>query len=440
MPLGIYIGNDNGVSITSSGSRNWTPQNIVLTVIAGGIRITWLVRNNTLETEVWIKQDLGDLVLITTTGFGIETYDYLCDAGHDYTVELRAKLDDTILSVPTGFTAVDQTGGIVRLTCDAVIDADHYVWSANIAGAGHSVIAITVNPTYVHNVGGSTQVLYKVRAKEGTLPVYSNYTSEIDLTTASMYDVASSALFTRMTALSETPADARKTIIDTAIIADKAASFWTAKYDAFWLFASHGANSSLLNILTDAINCEKVSTPTVTTDRGIAGAAGKAIKTNFNPSTGVNYTRNNCSIGFYIRNNVGTDTPAASAENSAFHGISAYPRGTANAYYISCNSNYGTGANSDSKGMWIITRDASDHFHIYRNGTEVSAPVKASEALVNLILYFLIQNNNGTLVNGGGNTQELALGFVGAYMSQAEVTSFQTIWVDGYLNSIGAKV
>jgi uncharacterized protein (TIGR02145 family) len=168
-----------------SSTPYWSPRNVVLASITGGIRITWDA-DARYETEIWLGINGGTKTLITTIAPNIGTYDYICEGGVALAFDLRFKDDNTILSVPTGFTAVDQTGGIVRLTCDAVTGADHYVWSANIAGAGHSVIATTVNPTYDHNVGGNTQVLYKVRAKEGTLPVYSNYTSEIDITTVAV--------------------------------------------------------------------------------------------------------------------------------------------------------------------------------------------------------------------------------------------------------------
>ncbi len=190
----------NSVGSSQSWSSYWTPQNVVLTPITGGFRITWVNARADTETEIWIKQDSGTLTLITTTAPTITTYDYICDAGHDYTVELRAKLDQTVLSVPTNFTATDNLDGTVTVECDPVTGADHYVWSANIAGVGYSIIATTVNPTYLHNVGEGTQVLYKVRAKEGTLPVYSSYTSEIDITTAVICDADAVTLFNRMIA------------------------------------------------------------------------------------------------------------------------------------------------------------------------------------------------------------------------------------------------
>lgn len=167
---------------TGIGIQSWTPQYIILTQIAGGIRITWS-SSAIYETEIYVSVDGGVYSLVTTTGLTIGTYDYIITSGSVFDFKLRYKNDKTILDVPVGFTVIDQTGGIVRLTCDSVINADHYEWWANIASAGYALVSTTVNPTYDHNVGGSTEVKYKVRAKEGTLPVYSSYTSEIDITT-----------------------------------------------------------------------------------------------------------------------------------------------------------------------------------------------------------------------------------------------------------------
>jgi len=143
--------------------------------------ITWTA-NAKYETEIYRDLDDAGFALLTTVALGTGEYDDELMDGDEHTVEYyaRFKYDTTVLNIPTGFTVEAITGG-VRLTCDAVTDADHYVWSANIAGAGHAVIATTVNPTYDHTIASGVTIQYKVRAKEGTLPVYSDYTAEEEI-------------------------------------------------------------------------------------------------------------------------------------------------------------------------------------------------------------------------------------------------------------------
>lgn len=87
--IGIRVGN-------SSGSSYWTPRNIVLTAITGGIRITWTPYAG-METEIWVSIDGGAYALVTTSGLTIATYDYINDLGRTYTFKLRSK-DGTIYS------------------------------------------------------------------------------------------------------------------------------------------------------------------------------------------------------------------------------------------------------------------------------------------------------------------------------------------------------
>jgi hypothetical protein len=166
-----------------------TPQNVIITPIPGGIRITWTVRNNTLETEIYVSIDGGAYTLLTTTGLTIGTYDYTCDTGaHTYLFELRSKFDQTILNTPINPVTSEISAGVIRITWDDNnTESDHIELWADIASVGYALIT-TLNTgveTYDHTVGIGTNVKYKLRAKEGTLPVYSVYSSISEITTTS---------------------------------------------------------------------------------------------------------------------------------------------------------------------------------------------------------------------------------------------------------------
>jgi hypothetical protein len=250
----------------------------------------------------------------------------------------------------------------------------------------------------------------------------------------------SDALITRMTALSETPDSTRLAIINTAINNSNLHSNWTNKFDTLWAIAAHGPNSAKLNFIKNANNITLVNTPTFTTDRGYTGdiSGAAALNTNYNLSSdSVLYTQNACSFGIYLRLNIDALSEVFSGWNGT-NGTAFLPR-YLNTAYQCLNSVYGNVANSDSRGMWIFSRSSSGFWKAYHNGTLfVDESGTVSAALVSVIIHLLCRNTSGTLDRYSAN--QVALAFIGGYMSQTDITNFQTDWVDGYLNSIGAKV
>jgi hypothetical protein len=315
--------------------------------------------------------------------------------------------------------------------------------------SGNKIYISTDNVTFTLNTTIATTTSYRVPG----LTIGNTYYFKVitfrgvevspDSNTATCviaYDAAAGALFTRMTAVGETPADARKLLLHTAIIADKAAIGFATKYDAMWLLAAHGNDSALLNIIQDAYNITLVNTPDFVTDRGYTGnASDEALNTNYNPSTqGVLYTQNAASIGIYIRTHTAGLIQDFSAERYATYGVwmmSDY--GNQNYYGIN-DGDYGTPACTDVRGMWILTRIDSTHVILYHDGVVFDTRSSTSEAVSNAVLHIMCKNVVGTLSRWSG--REYALAFVGGAMTQTDITNFQTIWVDGYLAGIGAKI
>jgi hypothetical protein len=259
-------------------------------------------------------------------------------------------------------------------------------------------------------------------------------------TAESVIEAETAALVARMTALSETPDAARITVLDTAIALDKAQIGFVNQYDAMWLLASHGNDSALLNIIKASHNITLVNTPDWTVDRHYVGnGTDEALNCNYNPSTEASkYLQNACSVGIYIRNNVEEDKQDISSESSASNGIMFCSRGVGDLNYICLNGGIGYDANINSSGMWIIVRAALNVFKVYKNGVWVIDYSVDSTALVNVIFHIMCRNIAGVL--SAYSTRQYALAFVGGVMDQTKVTAFQTIWIDGYLSSIGAKV
>lgn len=258
-------------------------------------------------------------------------------------------------------------------------------------------------------------------------------------TAESVYEAESEALFTRMTAVSETPDSTRKGVINTAIAADKTDIGFTGQYDAFWLLAAHGNDSALLNIIKDEHNTTLVGTTAFEIDRGYTGASGKALDCNYNPSTdAIKYLQDASSIGIYIRTNVDELAHDFDCEGSEDHGSLFISRLTNAKYFAINGAAFTTNANTDSRGMWILVRENATTIRCYKDGVSTETFAQNSEALANETWSLLCRKIGAT--RDRYSTKQIALHFIGGILDQTKVTSFQTIWVDGYLNSVGAKV
>jgi hypothetical protein len=136
------------------------------------------------ETEIYVSIDGGNYTLITTTGLTIGTYDYTRDDGFEYSFKLRSKLDQTTLNIPSGLAANAIAGGVRVTWSDNNTEADHIELWANINSGGYSLLTtlLTGVQTYDHTIAQGNTIAYKVRAKEGTLPVYSSYCTEVSIT------------------------------------------------------------------------------------------------------------------------------------------------------------------------------------------------------------------------------------------------------------------
>ena len=167
----------------ASWDSYWTPlckpTDLAIEVITGGLRLTWTPCAGA-ETELYVSIDGGAYALITTLGLTVGTYDYACESdGFDYAFKARSKYDVTSLNAPSDFTVMAIAGGNLLTWSDNNTEAELIEVYANINGAGYSLLTTLADgvQTYSHTVSYTT-ALYKLRAKEGTLPVYSSYSSE----------------------------------------------------------------------------------------------------------------------------------------------------------------------------------------------------------------------------------------------------------------------
>lgn len=254
---------------------------------------------------------------------------------------------------------------------------------------------------------------------------------------APSYDADAVTLFA---AMSSQPDSTRKQLISDTIASLKSAGIW-AKLDECWFLAAHDSQAALLGWKRYK-DCTAVNAPTFTTDRGYAGNGTTSyLNTGFVPSThGVQYTLNDASFGVYSRTNANATSSAdmgAQASSSSNRAILFIRNGNEAAYRVNQNAAQSGVANTDSSGLWVARRTASNAISQYHNGASFATSATASTGRPAVAMFIAAQNNNGT--PSQFSTRQYAFAFVGASMSAGQQSSLFTI-VESYLDSIGAGV
>ena len=221
------------------------------------------------------------------------------------------------------------------------------------------------------------------------------------------------------------PSDATAAIWNTCVETWVANGEWATK-DVIWVYAAHtnGAGESLINWKNPGTyDATAFNAPAHVANQGFTGAATKHIDCNWNPSTnGVNYLQNSASMGLYCRTNV----QEAGRDMGVFdftHNSQLITRFSDDKSYIWFNNNSALSVtNTDSRGMYIVSRlDATDQ-DLYRNKIKIIDGSAASTGVPNRKLYVLAQNNNGVIQNP--TTRQISMAFAGAGMTQTQVNNF----------------
>ena len=288
--------------------------------------------------------------------------------------------------------------------------------SASIDGAAYAVIARLAagQTTYDHTGLYANIVDYKLRG------IRDNVT----------YDSDAVALFNRMgvSAYGEYPDETRKAIINTVFATGKTKAFW-AKMDAIWLLAGHGSNSSKLNILANDHNIKVTNSPVFEIDRGwtFTSVGAKYGNTDFTlPGDAVNFTLNAGSLGCYPRTNnssggalIGIGTAGSNTYLQFFSG---------NIYGAINSANYNSKTSVDPRTLLIARRSNNTTSAIFNGKTKTEATKNVGTM------------PSGEIVIGFNGTNQFAFAFIGGGIDDTDVSDMYDLFVDGYLNSIGAKI
>ncbi len=245
------------------------------------------------------------------------------------------------------------------------------------------------------------------------------------------YDADASTLFA---AMSSQPNSTRKALINTTILALKAAGIWTL-LDECWFLAAHDAQAARLGWKRYK-DLTAVASPTFTADGGYAGnGTSSYLSTTFVPSTdGVNYLQDDMSFGVYGN----TDTAATVVDLGARDGASTrqaaiLARLAADTASLRIHTDLSwTPANNNATGLVVARRTASNATQFYHNGLLIASDTTASVARPAYALFIGAVNTAG--VASLFSTRQYAFAFVGASMTAQQQSDLFTI-VQAYLTA-----
>lgn len=252
-----------------------------------------------------------------------------------------------------------------------------------------------------------------------------------------IYDTDALAFMLRQKTAGDGADGARMSIINTAYTLAKTKAFW-AKMDAIWTMAAHGDVSARLNWIADTFPLIDGVAPNFTIDQGFAGTGTQYLRTGIVPSAGsLHFTKDACSFGVYCRTNQNAATAAIGTRNNSDGFAAIYLRST-DVYYGYANDGEIHAANTDSRGLFSVSRTSDTVFSIYKNTTKTVGAGYPTDVLSGVEFYILCYNKNGVATNK--MTGQLALAYVGGALTDQDIADIKTVFVDGYLTSIGAAV
>ncbi len=247
------------------------------------------------------------------------------------------------------------------------------------------------------------------------------------------YDADYQALLDRATTLGYThPSTAQKTLQNQFVLDLKSAGIWS-ELDILYVFATDGNSSfAQLNWKTPAsYEITQVASPTFTTNEGFDfNGTTQYLNTNWAPGThGVNYTRNDASIGAWVNDNVSATRADLGCSNNA--------DGSTNGIFLNSSSSTGnmitrTNDNSGqstavaaSVGFNVGQRRASNDKRSWKDGVQINSSATASTALPTVNLFLGATNGNGTATVF--STREISMAFAGSSLTGMEL-DFYNAW------------
>lgn len=246
------------------------------------------------------------------------------------------------------------------------------------------------------------------------------------------YEIADADAAAFVAAMTAEPNGIRKRLIDTYVLALKAAGVWD-KLDILYLLAAHTSQAARLNLKDpEAFTLIDVVAPTFTIDRGFQGnGSTQALSTQFTPSTdGVNFTQDDASLWVWCLTTAdegGADCGAAVTQNSFIRARSA---GTT--IQVSLNNAVTTSnAIGTAVGLTGVSRNDANNQRIWKNGVELSSAAGTSAGLPTNAFRICGRYNDSF------STKLIANFAAGAYLDTDEGLAYYNATL-AYLQGVGA--
>lgn len=242
------------------------------------------------------------------------------------------------------------------------------------------------------------------------------------------------ALFARMVVK---PDDTRKILVNETISSLKTAGIW-AKLDAFWMYAAHSEDESLLNWVKDDHNCVPVNFPLHRIDKGWRGDAKSAyIRTGYVPSVNSDkFTLNSASmgIGFFTQNSTeGFCMGSSNVDSTNGYTVIIQKFGGQSAFSVNGNNTWAYKNQAVFGRFLIANRTASNVIKGYVDGIEVASGSQNSVGLSTGEIILMGAKVSGTVY--AQDNREVAFAYIGSGLTPEEIVDFVTI-TDNYLSAI----
>lgn len=249
-----------------------------------------------------------------------------------------------------------------------------------------------------------------------------------------VYDASSLLIFS---AFSTPPDTARKALINTVVLALKAAGVW-ALLDFLHVLAAADSQAALINWKNPGtFNAGLVNAPAFVADRGFTGNGTTSyVSSNFNPSTaGGQFVRDSAYYGFWSL----TTTVMASVSVAGYfdgtNGTTRAHRTAANEIACRLNQNAAAtsstaGAQTDGTGLHGMARSGAAAVRAAHNGVDIFTFANASTALSNGVLTVGYQGVSW-------NTVQFAVHMAGANLTQPQELALCNA-LQTYLAAVGA--
>lgn len=214
-------------------------------------------------------------------------------------------------------------------------------------------------------------------------------------------------------------------------------------FDVIYILANETPEAALRNLVKRLHDATAVNSPTFTALEGFTGNGSSSyIDTNYNAKTqGINYTKDNCSLGVYCRTNTNAGADIGAQEVYPGNGIFVAARLSGKIYgrINERGTNNAMSTIADSLGMTITTRNGSAYNNKvnYRNKTSPAMSYSGTaitDRVPDFNMYILGNNKSGT--PGVLTTRQTSLAFAGKYIT----TGMRDVIVDcfeAYMNGKG---